>query len=142
MRWRLYLGLALVTAGSIAAIVAAIASVSRPNEIDRVKSALRLQTNCPGISVRRPSRAPIVKRWGGLTSQSADIVCADGPHVIYAKFADPAALQGTVAATQPNGGYCLLDGAVLLGRTVGAASTVVGDMCQSLGGHMVIASAD
>ena len=140
MRWWLYGALAIVAAASIAAVVVAIASVAGANDVDRIKSALRLQTNCRHIAVQRPSREPIVHRWAGSTVQSADIDCPSaGVKVIYAKFIDSARLDGAVAATLPSGGYCRLGDAVMLRRLAGAGSTVLGDICQSLGGKLVIA---
>jgi hypothetical protein len=141
MRWRLYGGLAVVAALSITAVVVAIASVTGPDAVERIKSALQLQTNCVHITVRRPSRAVIVKRWVGLTIQSADVACAaGGPRVTYAKFIDRTRLDHAVAASQPSRGYCLLGDAILTGELFGVATTVLSDMCQSLGGTLVITS--
>jgi hypothetical protein len=143
VRWRLYLGLTVVAALSIAAVVVAIGSVTGADDLQRIKSALRLQTNCADVAIRRPSRAVTVKRWAGLTVQSADVVCAaTGPRLVYAKFADRDTLARAVATTQPSGGYCRLEDAILFGRPVDAASTTLGDMCQSLGGMLVTASAE
>jgi hypothetical protein len=141
MRWRLYGGLTVVAAFSMAGVVIAIASVTGPNAVERIKSALQLQTNCVHIAVRRPSSAVIVKRWVGLTVQSADVACATGgPRVTYAKFIDRARLDRAVAASQPSRGYCLLGDAILTGELVGVATTVLSDMCQSLGGTLVVTS--
>jgi hypothetical protein len=143
MRWRLYLGVGVVAAASIALVVVAIASVTGGSELERVKSALRLQTNCARIAVRRPSRAVIVNRWAGATVQSADVACeAAGPRVVYAKFNDRGGLDRAVATNQPAGSYCVLGNAVLIAGRVGAASTILSDMCQSLGGRLVIPAAD
>ena len=143
MRWWLYCGLAILAGGSIAAVVVAIASVTSANDVNRIKSALRLQTNCQQIVVRRPSHTTIAKRWAGSTVQSADVVCvATGPDVTYARFIDRARLDSAVAASLPSGGYCRLGNAVMVARHVGTASTVLSDMCQSLGGTLIIASGD
>jgi hypothetical protein len=143
MRWRLYGGLALVVALSIAAVVVAIAHVTGSSDLARIKSALGLQTNCPHIAVRRPSRALIVKRWAGLTVQSADVACSPaGPRVTYAKFIDRTRLDRAVAASPPSGGYCLLANAIVVAQLAGVASTVLSDVCQSLAGTLVMASAD
>jgi len=143
VRWRLYLGLTVVAALSIAAVVVAIGSVTGGNDLQRIKSALQLQTNCVHVAVRRPSRAVAVKRWAGWTVQSADVVCAaTAPRLVYAKVVGRDTLTRAVATTEPSGGYCRLDDAILFGRPVGAASTTLGDMCQSLGGMLVTASAE
>jgi hypothetical protein len=141
MRWWLYGGLAILAGGSIAAVVVSIASVTSGNDVNRIKSALRLQTNCQQIVVHRPSHATIVKRWAGSTVQSADVVCAaTGLDVIYARFLDRARLDSAVVASLPSGGYCRLGNAVMVARLVGAASTILSDMCQSLGGTLILAS--
>ena len=141
MRWRLYAGLAVIAAVSIAAVVIALLSTTGSHDVERIRSALRLQTNCPHITVRRPSRAAAVKRWAGLTVQSADVVCGTaGPHVIYAKFIDRSTLERAVISSPPSGGYCRLEAAILLPRLVGVPSTVFSDMCQSLGGTLILAS--
>jgi hypothetical protein len=143
MRWWLYGGLAILAGGSIAAVVISIASVTSANDVSRIKSALRLQTNCQRIVVHRPSQATIVKRWSGSTVASADVVCqGTGPDVTYARFANRNRLVSAVAAGLPSGGYCRLGNAVMVARRVGAASTVLSDMCQSLGGTLIIASSD
>lgn len=148
MRWWLYGGLAIVAAGSIVAVVIAIATVTGPRDLDRIQAALRLQTNCSHITVRRPSRAPIVKQWAGKTVQSADVQCdvptssQAPPQVIYAKFTNGSTLDSAVAASLPAGGYCRLGDAVMLSRLAGAPSTAFSDICQSLGGQLVIASGD
>lgn len=140
MRWRLFAGLAIVVALSIAAVVLAISSTPAAGDLERIASALRLQTNCPRVAVRRPSRAAIVKRWTGLTVQSADVACAaGGPRLTYAKFIDTARLESAVVASLPSGGYCLLGSAIVLAERVGVSSTVLSDMCQSLAGTLVIA---
>jgi hypothetical protein len=139
----MYGGLAILAGGSIAAVVVSIASVTSANDVNRIRSALRLQTNCPRIVVHRPSQATIAKRWAGSTVQSADVVCAStGPDVVYARFIDRARLDSAVAASLPSGGYCRLGNAVMVARLVGAASTVLSDMCQSLGGTLILASSD
>ena len=121
----------------------AIASVTSANDVNRIKSALRLQTNCQQIVVRRPSHATLVKRWAGSTVQSADVICVStGPDVTYARFLDRGRLDSAVAASLPSGGYCRLGNAVMVARLVGAASTVLSDMCQSLGGTLIIASSN
>jgi hypothetical protein len=139
MRWRLYVGLAVVAALSIAAVIVAIAHVTGGSDVERVKSALRLQTNCARIDVRRPSSAGIVSRWGSAAVQSADVQCAAGPRVVYAKFSDRDGLDRAVATTEPPGSYCVVGSAVLIARRVGAASTILNDICQSLAGRLVIA---
>lgn len=141
MRWRLYVGLAVIAAASIAAVVIALLSATGSHEVERIGSALRLQTNCPHVTVRRPSRAAAVKRWAGLTVQSADVVCGTaGPHVIYAKFMDHDTLDRAVVSSPPSGGYCRLEAAIVLSRLDGVPSTVFSDMCQSLGGTLILAS--
>ena len=67
MRWWVIL-LVLGAVASIVAVVLAISSVTNHGDIERVKTALKLQTNCANITVGRPSRAPIVKRWSGSTA--------------------------------------------------------------------------
>jgi hypothetical protein len=143
MRWWLYGALAILAGGSIVAVVISIASVTSANDVNRIKSALRLQTNCQRIVVSRPSHSPILKRWAGSAVASADVVCAStGPDVTYARFSDRDRLDSAVAAGLPSGGYCRLGNAVMVARRVGSASTVLSDMCQSLGGTLVIASSD
>jgi hypothetical protein len=142
MRWWLYVGLAAVAVLSIAAVVVAIASAPAPSDLDGIKSALRLQTNCAHVTVRRPSRALIVKRWAGLPVQSADVLCAAaGPGVSYAKFLDRGRRDRALATSQPSDGYCLLGDSIVTGQFAGVASTVLSDLCQSLAGTLVIASA-
>jgi hypothetical protein len=143
MRWRLYVGLAAVAALSIAAVVVAITSVTSSDDLARVKSALRLQTNCAHIAVVRPSRTPIARRWASLAVRSADVVCPTmSLRVTYAKFTDRGTLDRAAASSLPAGGYCRLGDAIVLGRLAGAASTVLSDMCQSLGGTLVPASTE
>jgi len=138
VRWRLYAGLAVVAAASIAAIVIALASVSGADELEHVKSAFRLQTNCTHIAVTRPSRALSVRRWTGLTAQSADVDCTASPlRVSYAKFIDRTSMNRAVAAGQPAGGYCLLSDSIVSDERADVASTVLSDMCQSLGGKLL-----
>ncbi len=144
MRWRLYIGVAIVAGGSIAAVIIAIGSVTGADDVQRVRSALRLQTNCQTITIRRPSRAVIERRWASLAVQSADVDCVPrGPLVTYTRFIDSARRDSAVAASLASGGYCRLgDDAVILARFVGAASTVLSDMCQSLGGTLVLGSGE
>jgi hypothetical protein len=142
MRWRLYVGLAVVAASSVAAVVVAIAHVTGSDDVGRIKSTLQFQTNCAHVAVRRPSRALIIKRWAGLTVQSADVLCATaGPRVSYAQFIDRTTLDRAVLESQPSGGYCLLGDAILIGPLGGVASTVLSDICQSLGGMLAMTSA-
>lgn len=136
MRWLLYLGAAVVTGLSIAAVVLAIASVSGANDLERVESALGQQTNCAGIGARRPSHATVAMRWAGSTAQSADIGCTSGPQVIYVKFIDRTSLARAVATDPPAQRYCVVGDAILFDRRVGAASTLLSDICQSLGGSL------
>ena len=141
MRRRLFVAFALVLAVSIAAVVAAIASVTGPGDLERVKSALQLQTNCPHVAVRRPSRAPVTERWAGSTAQTADVACdAAGPRLIYVAFIDHGRLEAALATTPPAGSYCQLGDAILVAQRVGEASTMLSDMCQSLGGTLPGAS--
>jgi hypothetical protein len=141
--WWLYVGLGAIAVLSVAAVVVAIASAPAPSDLEGIKSALRLQTNCAHTTVRRPSRALIVKRWAGLTVQSADVFCAAaGPlRVSYAKFLDRGRLDRALATSQPSGGYCLLGDSLVTAQFVGVASTVLSDLCQSLAGTLVIGSA-
>lgn len=137
MRWLLGLALATGAMLAIAAVVVAIASVRGPGDVERIKSALRLQTNCAHITIRRPSRAPVVERWAASTVQTADIRCREtNARVIYAKFIDHDRLDRALAASEPTGRYCLLGNAILIDRLVMAPSTVLSDMCQSLGGQV------
>ena len=137
MRRLLYVGLAVGAAVVIAAIVLSIARVSGTSDVERIKSALRLQTNCAHVAVRRPSRARIVKRWAGATVQSADVACsAAGPQVVYVKFIDRITLTRAVASAAPDSRYCVIGDAIVIDRLAGAASTVLSDMCQSLGGSL------
>lgn len=142
MRWWLYAGLASVAALSIAAVVVALTNAPASSDLSRVKSAFQLQTNCQQVAVERPSSAAIVKRWSGLTVQSADVVCATpGPRVTYAKFLDRGSLDRALAASQPPGGYCVLGRSIVTAQLVGPASTLLSDMCQSLAGTLEVAPA-
>jgi hypothetical protein len=106
--------------------------------VERLKTALRLQTNCANIAVGRPSRVPLVKRWSGSAVQSADIRCVEtGAALVYAKFADHAALERTLATDPPSGPYCVLDRGVVIDRLVRVPSTVMSDTCQSVGGTLI-----
>lgn len=138
MRRGLFVGFAIVMALSIAAVVVAIASVTGPGDLARIKSALGLQTNCPQVTVGRPSRAPIARRWAGSTAQTADVVCAvAGPRLTYVEFVNRERLDSAMAATPPAGSYCQLGDAILIAGRVGGASTVLSDVCQSVGGTLV-----
>jgi hypothetical protein len=137
MRWWVIL-LVVGAVACIVAVVLAISSVTNHGDIQRVKTALKLQTNCATIAVGRPSRAPIVKRWTGSTAQSADIRCVEtGAALVYAKFADHAALEQAIATNPPSGRYCVLGSAVVLDRLVRVPSTVMSDTCQSVGGTLI-----
>jgi hypothetical protein len=143
MRRRLFVGFALVLALSIAAVLVAIASVTGPGDLERVRSALQLQTNCPHIAVQRPSRAPVIRRWAGSTLQTADVVCdVAGPRLIYVEFIDRGRLDTALATTPPAASYCRLGDAILMAQLVGEASTMLSDVCQSVGGTLMNASAE
>jgi hypothetical protein len=137
MRWWVIL-LVVGAAASIVAVVLAISSVTNHGDVERVKTALKLQTNCATIAVGRPSHAAILKRWSGKTAQSADIRCVEtGAALVYAKFADHAALERAIATNPPTGHYCLLDSAIVIDRLVRVPSTVMSDTCQSVGGTLI-----
>jgi len=137
MRWLVYVGLALVTVLSVAAVVLAIASVGGANDLERVESALRQQANCADIVVRRVSRATVATQWAGSAAQAADIGCTGaGPRVVYVKFIGRTGLARALTTDPPAEPYCLVGDAILVDRRVGAASTVLSDMCQSVGGSV------
>jgi len=137
MRWLLYAGLALVAVLSIAAVVLAIASVGGANDLERVESALRQQANCADIVVRQLSHATVAKQWAGSATQAADVDCVTaGPRVAYVKFVSRTGLARALATDPPAAPYCLVGDAILVGRRVGAVSTVLSDVCQSLGGSL------
>jgi hypothetical protein len=137
MRWLLYVGLAVVTVLSIAAVVLAIASVGGANDLERVESALRQQANCADIVVRRVPHATVAKRWAGSATQAADVGCTTaGPRVVYVKFSSRTGLTRVLATDPPVEPYCLVGDAILVDRGVGAASTVLSDICQSLAGSL------
>jgi type II secretory pathway pseudopilin PulG len=130
-------GLALVTVLSVAAVVLAIASVGGANDLERVESALRQQANCADIVVRRVSRATVATQWAGSAAQAADIGCTGaGPRVVYVKFIGRTGLARALTTDPPAEPYCLVGDAILVDRRVGAASTVLSDMCQSVGGSV------
>src|ERR1700744_1011839 len=108
MRW----WVVLLATGVVACIVAVILAISRAtshDDVERIRTALQLQTNCSSIAVGRPSHAAVIQRWSGSTVQSADIRCAQtGATLVYAKFADHASLERALATSQPSGHYCLL----------------------------------
>jgi len=137
MRWLVHVGLALVTVLSVAAVVLAIASVGGANDLERVESALRQQANCADIVVRRVSRATVATQWAGSAAQAADIGCTGaGPRVVYVKFIGRTGLARALTTDPPAEPYCLVGDAILVDRRVGAASTVLSDMCQSVGGSV------
>lgn len=137
MRWLLYVGLALVIVVSVAAVVLAIASVGGADDLERVESALRQQTNCADVVVRGVSRAAVAKQWAGSATQAADVGCRRaGPRVVYVKFTSRTGLARAMAADPPAEPYCVVGDAILVDRRVGAASTVLSDICQSLGGSL------
>jgi hypothetical protein len=137
MRWWVILLLAGVAA-CVVAVALALSSVTNHGDIERIKTALQLQTNCASIAVGRPSRVPVVKRWAGSTVQSADIRCAEtGAALVYAKFADRASLERMLATDPPSGPYCVLDSGVMIDRLVRVPSTVMSDTCQSVGGTLI-----
>lgn len=137
MRWLLYVGLALVTVLSIAAVVLAIASVGGANDLERVESALRQQANCADIVVRRVSRATVAKQWAGSATQAADIGCTRaGPRVVYVKFISRTGLVRAITTDPPAQPYCLVGDGIIVDRHLGAASTLFSDICQSLGGSL------
>lgn len=141
MRWWVIVVSALGAAASIGAVVWAIARVTGHGDLQRVKTALQLQTNCAQVAVRLPSRAQIVKRWAGLTAQTADVRCtATGAGLVYARFVDSATMLRALAANPPSASYCRIGNAILIDRLVQVASTVMSDTCQSLGGTLVPAS--
>jgi hypothetical protein len=136
MRWLLYAGLVLVMVVSIAAVVLAIASVGGPNDLERVESALRQQANCADIVVRRVSPATVAKQWADSATQATDVGCRAGPRVVYVKFISRTGQARALASDPVAEPYCVIGDAVLVGRRVGAASTVLTDICQSLGGSL------
>jgi hypothetical protein len=136
MRWLLYVGLALVIVVSVAAVVLAIASVGGADDLERVKSALRQQTNCADIVVRGVSRAAVAKQWAGSATRAADVGCSAGPRVVYVEFISRTGLARAMAADPPAEPYCVVGDAILVDRRVRAASTVLSDMCESLGGSL------
>jgi hypothetical protein len=137
MRWLLYVGLVLVTVLSIAAVVLAIASVGGANDLERVESALRQQVNCADVVVRRVSDVTVAKQWAGSATQAADVGCATaGPRVVYVKFINRTGRDRALARDPPAEPYCVVGDAILVDRRVGAASTVLSDICQSLAGSM------
>jgi hypothetical protein len=141
MRWWVIL-LATGMAACIVAVIFAISRVTSHDDVERIRTALRLQTNCSSIAVGRPSRAALVEGWAGSTVQSADIRCAQtGATLIYAEFADHASLERALATSRPSGHYCLLGSAVIIDRLVEVPSTVMSDMCQSIGGTLIAAGA-
>lgn len=118
-------------------MVVAINSVSGGSDLERVGSALRLQTNCAQVVIRRPTSATVVKRWAGSTADSADVSCAGAPsQVVYVRFISHTRLLAAMAESAPSGGYCLVGDAIVLDRLVRVPSTVLSDMCQSLGGSL------
>ena len=46
-------------------------------------------------------------------------------------------MNRAVAAGQPAGGYCLLSDSIVSDERADVASTVLSDMCQSLGGKLL-----
>src|SRR5579875_2357930 len=132
MRWWLIVIAVLGTAASIGAVVWAIARVANHGDLQRIETALELQTNCAHVAVRRPSRAQIVEHWAGMTAQTADVRCtATGAGLVYAKFSDSGTLDRALATDPPSSSYCRLGNAILIDRLVHVASTAMSDTCQS-----------
>lgn len=144
MRWRLLAGvgaMVAVVAATVAAVVIAIGSVSAPRDLDRIEAAIRSQSNCTDIAVRHPSRARTARAWVGVAAQSTDLVCqGSGTQLVYVKFADQDTLLRTAATTTSTDPYCEFGSSVLLNPTTGVASTFLSDVCQSVGGKIVVAS--
>jgi hypothetical protein len=141
MRWWAIVITALGAAASIGAVVWAIARVTGHGDLQRIKTALALQTNCAQVAITRPSRAQIVTKWAGMTAQTADVRCTStGAGLVYAKFGDSGSLDRALATDPPSTSYCRLGNAILIDHLVQVASTAMSDTCQSLGGTLIPAS--
>jgi hypothetical protein len=127
-------GVVIVAALSIVAVVISIGSVSRAGDLERATSAIRLQTNCRHLVVTRPSGARLVRSWPAHT---ADIFCpGGGPGLVYAAFADSDRLHAALFEDPPAQRYCTAGNVIVIDRVLGP-STLVSDVCQSLGGTLV-----
>ncbi len=141
MRWWMIVVSAVAVTASVAAVVWALSRASDRGELTRIESALQLQTNCAHTVVQRPSRDRAASAWAGSTVQTADVRCAaTGDAVVYARFGDHAALERALAVNPPAGRYCPLSDAIVLDRLVSAPSTAMSDICQSLGGTLLVGS--
>jgi hypothetical protein len=141
MRWWVIVISAIGAVASILAVIVAISSVRNHDDVERIKTALKLQTNCANIAVEHPSRAPVVKQWAGSATQTADVRCvATNASLVYAKFSDHDSLERSLATHPPSSRYCVLGSAIVIDRLVSVPSTVMSDTCQSIGGTLMASS--
>jgi hypothetical protein len=135
MSWRVSLGVAILAAASIAAVVVSVVSTSGMGGAEHVKTAVRWPSRCTRVAVHSPSRAAVMRRWSAYTVQTADIVCENvGPYVDFARFRDTQARDAALAAAQPSQRLCLTDTTVVVDHLSAVDSTVFPDMCRNLGG--------
>lgn len=126
---------AAVAVLSIVGVVIALGSSPGLKDAERVKGAIQWPSTCTSVSVRRPSREPLMKKWAPYTIQTADVLCEHtGRYVDYARFRNTNALNQALAAALPAQNLCVTSTEAVINHLSDVSSAVFADMCRALGG--------
>jgi hypothetical protein len=91
---------------AVAGAVFATGMMRSATGAERIRRLATWPPDC-SFKIRRPSGAPVVAKWHGV-SETASIVCETlGPSLQYARFPNLKALRGALTTSPPTDPYCV-----------------------------------